>query len=65
LTEAQKAEKVAADKAEWLRKIQRTADRNIDRARAEVVRRSRAEAEGLAAEASRKSTRRKSHPLTI
>ena len=65
LTEAQKAEKDAADEAERLRKIQRTIDRNRDRARAEAERRSATGAEGLAANASRNSTRRKLHPLTV
>ena len=65
LTEAQKAEKAAAYEAERLRKIQRTADRNIERLRVMAERRSVAGAEGLAAEASRLSTRRKSHPLTV
>ena len=64
LTEGQKVEKAAVE-ADRLRKIRRTADRNIERLRAMAERRSVAGAEGLAAEASRKSTRRKSHPLTI
>ena len=61
--EAPKAEKAAAE-AEQLSKIQRTADGYSERARAKAERRSAAGVEGLAAEASRKSTRRKSHPLT-
>ena len=61
LTKAQKAKKIVDD-AERLRKIQRTADRNSERLQ---VRRSVAGAEGLAAEAYRLSTRRKSHPLTV
>ncbi len=64
LTEAQKAEKAAVE-AERLRKIQRTAYRNSERLRAMAKRRSVAGAEGLATEASRKSARRKSHPLTV
>ena len=42
-----------------------TADRNSERLRAKEERRRVAGAEGLAAEASRKSTRRKSHPLRV
>ncbi len=58
LKEAQKAGKVAVE-AERLRKIQRTVDRNSERLRAMAERRSAAGAdEGLAAEASRNSTRR-------
>ena len=64
LTEAQKAEKTEVD-AERLRKIQRTADRNSERLRAMAERPSVAGAEGLAANASRNSTRRKLHPLTV
>ena len=64
LTEAQKAEKAEVD-AERLRKIQRKADRNSERLRVMAERRSVAGAEGLADEAFRKSTRRKSHPLTV
>ena len=64
LTEAQKAEKSAVE-AERLRKIQRTADRISERLRAMVERRSVAGVEGLAAKASRNSTRRKLHPLII
>ena len=64
LTEAQKAKKAAAD-AERLRKIQRTIDRSSERLRAKVERRSVAGIEGLAAEAFRLSTRRKSHPLSF
>ena len=64
LTEAQKAEKAACE-AERVRKIQRTANRNSERARVEVDRRRVAGTEGLVAEASRKSTRRKSYPLTV
>ena len=64
LTEAQKVEKAAVE-AERLRKIQRTTDRNSERLRVMAERRSVAGAEGLAAEASRKSTRRKLHPLTV
>jgi hypothetical protein len=63
LTEAQKSEKAAVE-AERLRKIQRTADRNSERLRVVAERRSIAGADGLAADASRLSTRRKSHPLT-
>ena len=63
LTEAHKAEKAAVD-AERLRKIQRTTDRNSERLRAKAERRSAIGAEGLAAEAYRKSTRHKTHPLT-
>ena len=64
LTKAQKAEKVAAN-AERLRKIQRAGDRNSERLRFMAGRRSVTGVEGLAAEASRKSTRRKSHLLTV
>ena len=64
MTEAQKVEKAAVE-AERLRKIQRTTDRNSERLRVMAERRSVAGAEGLAAEASRKSTRRKLHPLTV
>ena len=64
LTKAQIAEK-AADDAERLRKIQRTTDRNSERLRVMAERRSAAGAEGLAANASRNSTRRKLHPLTV
>ena len=63
LTDAQKVEKAAAE-AERLRKIQQTADENSERLRAKAERRSAAGAEGLASEATRKSTRRKSNPLT-
>ncbi len=63
LIEAQKAEKVAVN-AERLRKIQWTADRNNERLRAMAETRSGAGAKGLAAKASRNSTRRKLHPLT-
>ncbi len=63
-TEAQKAEKAAVE-AERLCKIQRTAYLNSERLRAKVERRNATGAKGLAAEASRKSTRRKSHSLTI
>ena len=55
----------AAVDAERLLKIQRTVDRNSERLRAMADRRSAAEAEGLATEASRLSTRRKLHPLTV
>jgi hypothetical protein len=64
LTEAQKVEKATVE-AERLRKIQRTADRNSERLRGIAERRSVAGAEGLAAKASRKSNRRKLHPLTV
>ena len=64
LTEVQKAEKAEVD-AERLRKIQRKADRNSERLRAMAERRSAAGAEGLAVNASRNSTRRKLHPLTV
>ena len=64
MTEAQKAEK-AADEAERPRKIQRMANRNSERLRAKAERRSVAGSEGLAVEASRLSTRRKSHPMTV
>ena len=63
LTEAQKAEKVAVE-AERLRKIKRTADKNSERLRAKAERRSAAGVEGLAAEATRKSARGKTNPLT-
>jgi len=65
LNEAQKAEKAAADEAKGLRKIQRTVDKSNERARAEVERRRATGAEGLTAEASRNSTRRKLHPLPV
>jgi len=64
LKEEQKAEKVAAE-AERLRKIQRTGDRDSERLRGMAERRSDAGTKGLAVEASRLSTRRKSHPLTV
>ena len=64
LIKAQKAEKAAVD-AERLRKIPRTADRNSERLKVMAERRSVTGAEGLAAEASRLLTRRKSHPLTV
>jgi hypothetical protein len=64
VTKAQKVEKAAVE-AERLRKIRRTADRNSERLRAMAERRSGAGAEGLATEASLKSTRRKLHPLTV
>ncbi len=64
LTKAQKAENAAVE-AERLRKIQQSVDGNSERLRAKTERRSAAGAEGLAAEATRKSTRRKSHPLTV
>ena len=54
----------ATVEAERLRKIQRAADRNNERLRVMAERRSVAGAEGLSAEASRLSTRRKPHPLT-
>ena len=63
LTKAQKVEKATVD-AERLRKISWTANKNSERLRANAERRSAAGDEGLAAEASRLSTRRKSHPLT-
>ncbi len=63
LTKAQKSEKAAVE-AERLRKIQRTTIRNNERLRVMAERWSVAGAEGLADEASRLSTRRKSHPLT-
>ena len=65
MTEAQKIEKAAVDEAERLRKIQRMGDRNSERLRAKAERRSVAGAKGLEAEAFRKSTRRKLHPLTV
>ncbi len=65
LTKAQKAEKAAVDEVERQRKIQRTADRNSERARAEAERRSDAGVEGLAAEVIRKSAIRKINPLTV
>jgi len=63
VTEAQKAEKVEAE-AKRSRKIQRSVDINSERLRAMTERRSVAGPEGLAAEAPRKSTRRKNHSLT-
>ena len=67
LTKAQKADEKVAAEAERLRKIRRTADRNSERFRAKAERQNVARAAGLlpAAGASRLSTRRKSHPLTI
>jgi len=59
-----KAQKVAVD-AERLRKTQRTACRNSERLRAMTETRSATGAEGLAAKASRISTRRKLHPLRV
>ena len=64
VTEAQKAENAAVD-AERLRKIQRITDKNSERLRVMAERRSAVGAEGLAANASRNSTRRKLHPLTV
>ena len=64
MTEAQKAEKEAAD-AERLRKIQRTANGNIERLGAMAARRIATGAARLAAEAFRKSTRRKNYPQKI
>jgi hypothetical protein len=64
LKEAQKAKNVAVE-AEQLRKIQRTVDRNSESLIAMAERRSVAGVEGLAVGASRKSTRRKSQPLTV
>ena len=64
LTEAQKVEKAAVN-AERIHEIQRTVDRNSERLRVMAERRSVAGAEGLAAKASRNSTRRKLHPLTV
>ena len=64
LTKAEKDGKATVE-AERLRKIPRTADKNSERLRAKAERRSVAGAEVLAAEALRKSARRKSHPLTI
>ena len=64
LKEAQKFEKAAAE-AHRLRKIQRTTDRNSERLRAMAERRSAAGFQEFVAEASRKSTRRKSNPLTV
>ena len=64
MTKAQKAEKATVE-VERQRKIQQTADRNSERLRGMAERRSAAGAEGLEAEASRKSTRRKLHPLTF
>ena len=64
LTEAQKAEKAAVE-AERIHKIQRTAERNSERLRVMGERRSAAGDVGLVAEASRNSTRRKLHPLTV
>ena len=61
VAKAQKFEK-AADDAERLRKIQRTVGSNIERLRAMAERQSATGAKGLAVEASRKSTRRKTHP---
>ena len=63
LTEAEEVEKTSDD-AERLRKIQRTADRNSERLRVMAERRNAAGAEGLAAEASRKSACRKTHLVT-
>jgi hypothetical protein len=62
-SEAEKAEKSVAQ-AERRRKIHRTADEKCERARVEAERRCAAGVEGLAAEATRKSSRRKCHPLT-
>jgi hypothetical protein len=64
VTEAQKVEKAAVE-VERLRKIHRTADINSERLRAMAERRSGVGAEGLATEASRKSNRRKLHPLRV
>jgi len=64
LTEAQKSEKATVE-AERLRKIQRTAYRNIERLRDMAERRSVAGAKGIAANASRNSNRRKLHPMIV
>ena len=48
-----------------MRKIRRAANSNSEKARVEAERRSAAGVEGLAAEAFRKSTRRKSHLLAV
>jgi len=63
LTKEQKAEKVDAE-AERQRKIQRTADERFERLRANAEIRCGAGVERLADEATRKSSRRKCHPLT-
>jgi len=64
LTLFQKVEEDAAD-AERLCKIQRAAYINKEKLRVMAERRRVAGAEGLAVEASRKSTRRKSHPFIV
>ena len=64
LTRPQKAERAAVE-ADRLRRIQQTAHRSSKRLRAMAERRSATGDEGLAANASRNSTRHKLHPLTI
>ncbi len=64
MTEAEKPEKVVVAEAKRQRKIQRTGDEKNKRARVEAERRCDAGVEGLAVEATRKSSRRKCHPLT-
>jgi hypothetical protein len=63
LTEAEKA-KTSAVEAERKRKFQRTADEKSERVRVEAEKRSAVGVGGLAAEATRKSSRRKCHPLS-
>ncbi len=63
MTEAQFLKKLVA-KAGRQRKIQRTAGEKCERFRAKAERRCAAGVEGLAAKATRKSSRRKWHPLT-
>ncbi len=64
LAEAQKAEKIATE-AKRQRNMQRTKDEKSERLRSKAERRSVAGVEGLSAEASRLSSRRNSHPLTV
>jgi hypothetical protein len=62
-SEAEKAKKSVAE-AERQRKIHRMADKKCERSRVEAERRCAAGVEGLTADATRKSFRRKCHPLT-
>jgi len=63
LTEAAKSEKVVAE-VERQRKIHRTTVQKNEKSRVKAERRSTARVGGLAAEATRNSSRRKCHPLT-
>ncbi len=64
LDEAHKFENIVAE-VKRQRKIQRTEDEKSERVRANAERRTVAGAEDVYAEASRLSSRRKSHPVTV